>query len=78
VRDGLAFPPVAAEGQEAMPPLMRISSDASRPGASFAAVRYGDQWYWIDNRDLKSKGIFTFLLILMRWRIPGKRRRHPC
>ena len=46
-------------------PLLRIHADKSRPIDVFAAVKYNDYWYWIDNRDFKSKGVFTFLMIIM-------------
>jgi hypothetical protein len=66
-RKGGAFPPLppAPEGQETLPPLIQIASGATRPDNVLVAVQYGALWYWIDNVDLRSKSVFTFLLILM-------------
>jgi len=52
-------------GAQSLPPLIRIHAEKSQPADAFAAVKYRDYWYWIDDRDFRSKGIFTFLMIIM-------------
>ena len=46
------------------PALVRIQSGSEVPADTYTAVRYKDYWYWIDDNDVASKRIFTFLLIL--------------
>ena len=67
IREHRAYPgaQVLSEGQEAYPYPVRILSGTSRPAEAFVMVRYNDVWFWIDNRDLRSKASFTFLLVLM-------------
>jgi len=57
-------PPPAVPGDPALPPMVRIRSATEVPDDAFTAVRYRDHWYWIDDRDIRSKSIFTFLMIL--------------
>jgi hypothetical protein len=45
-------------------PLIRIGSAAARPNDAFAAVRYRDHWFAIDDHDMPSKRLFTFLMFL--------------
>jgi len=44
-------------------PMIRVLSGTTPPAGPFAAVHYRDTWYWIDDGDLGSKGIFTFLMM---------------
>jgi hypothetical protein len=47
-----------------IPPLIRIQSSREKPGHAFVAVPYLDHWFWIDNRDLRSKSLFSFMSFL--------------
>ncbi|MDA8255640.1 MAG: hypothetical protein M0Z99_08390 [Betaproteobacteria bacterium] len=44
-------------------PIAHIYSSAGPPQDAYIAVRYQDHWFWISNRDLKSKRVFTFLMV---------------
>jgi hypothetical protein len=47
-----------------IPPLVRILSNREKPGDAFVAVPYRDHWYWIEDRDMPSKALFTFLMFI--------------
>ena len=59
----MTSPEITAAGAT-LAPLIRIQSSSSKPGDAFVAVPYQSHWFWIDNRDLQSKGIFSFLMFL--------------
>lgn len=44
--------------------LINIHSSDIRPEMAFSTVKYRDHWFWIDDRDFKSKRTFAFLMIL--------------
>lgn len=47
-----------------VPPLISIHSAAEKPGDAFIAVPYRNYWFWIDDRDLRSKSLFSFLMFI--------------
>jgi hypothetical protein len=66
VTENRAFPTFvgsAAEDHD-LPPLIRVQSDTQEPDDAFVAANYRDHWFWIDDRDLRSKRMFTFLMYL--------------
>jgi hypothetical protein len=45
-------------------PLLRVHDSVDKPSDAFVTIRYRDYWFWIDDRDLASKGVFSFLMFL--------------
>ncbi|MDO9712036.1 hypothetical protein [Paracraurococcus lichenis] len=45
-------------------PAIQVRTAAAEPALSYAAVRVGDAWYWVDDADYESKLAFTILELL--------------
>ena len=43
---------------------MRILSSSQKPADAFTAVPFGQDWYWIDDKDFASKRLFSFIMFL--------------
>jgi len=68
VEQGWTLP--AMEPPPARPPAsprtpLRVRSGSEPPGDAFVAIRNRGAWFWIDESDLKSKRIFSFLMVLL-------------
>jgi hypothetical protein len=66
VSDGRTVPSISKpdSAEEKIRQLMDIKSSSNKPENAYTAVHYKDHWFWIDDRDFKSKRSFTFLMIL--------------
>jgi hypothetical protein len=56
---------------QTVPPLIKIHSSPGKPDDALVAVPYRGYWYWIDDRDIPSKALFTFLMYIFTLTEPG-------
>jgi len=49
---------------EKVRPLVRIQCSSQKPGDAFVSIPYRNAYFWIDDRDLVSKKIFSFLMFV--------------
>jgi hypothetical protein len=62
--DGRALPLLQADAGTRAAALVKIHSGSSIPADAYVATPYKGYWYWIDDTDIASKRMFTFLMIL--------------
>ena len=77
VEEGRTVPAMKPSGGKEFSKLMAIHHSKEKPADAFTAVRYRDYWYWIDDRDFKSKRTFAFLMILFSLTETGGREGLP-
>lgn len=52
-----------ADGRSVMP-LVHIHSSPQRPPDTFVAVPFRNHWFWVDDKDVLSKNVFSFLMFI--------------
>ena len=60
-----------------IPPMIRIASSVDSPGDAFVAVRYHGHWFSIDDQDMLSKNLFSFIMFLFTFVETGSKEAPP-
>ncbi len=55
---------VDTSADQTIPPLVHIRSSSEKPSDSYVSVPYRNSYFWIDDRDLMSKKLFSFLMFI--------------
>jgi hypothetical protein len=79
VTEGRTVPAVAGSGNfnDDLGQYIKINSSVDRPENAYTAVNYKGHWFWVDDRDFKSKRAFAFLMILFSLTESGGQRELP-
>jgi hypothetical protein len=57
--------------------LIQIKCSKTKPADAFVTVDYRNHWFWIDDRDLKSKRVFSFMMMLFTLADTGEKESLP-
>jgi len=78
LKDHSAWPSLenatTAEGRQQS---VRIHSGKDKPAGAFAAVRYRDYWFWVDNGDFRTKRALTVVMFIFTLADTGSPERLP-
>jgi hypothetical protein len=62
LKDHSAVPALEHSAPESRRDMVRIHSGKNKPSTAFAAVRYRDYWFWIDQGDWQTKRALTAIM----------------
>jgi len=65
VAEKRVLPTIEPDGEGIKGTMIRILCSTAKPDDDFAAVPYRGRWFWIDDRDYRSKRLFSFLMFAM-------------
>ena len=62
LKEQRAVPSVERVTQNGKPPAVQVHSGKEKPADAFAAVHYRDHWFWVDDRDWRTKRALTAVM----------------
>ena len=62
IKEQRAMPAIERVTQEGKSPAVLIHSSKEKPADAFAAVHYRDHWFWVDDRDWRTKRALTAVM----------------
>jgi hypothetical protein len=71
VAQGRAVPGIDEAKADQRLLLARIHSSKTKPADAYVAAPYRGHWFWIDDRDLRTKRAFSFMMLLFTLSDPG-------
>jgi len=78
LKDSSAWPsPENGSTSESRQQSVRIRSGKTKPATSFAAVRYRDWWFWVDNDDRQTKRALSTVILFFTLAEAGSSERLP-
>ena len=58
-------------------PLVQIHSSPQKPRDPFVTIPFRDHWFWIDDKDVLSKNVFSFLMFIFTLTETGQKEGVP-
>jgi hypothetical protein len=78
LQDHSAWPSIESpSAPESSQHNVRIHSGKEKPTGAFAAVRYRDHWFWVDNGDFRTKRALTVVMFMFTLADTGTAERLP-
>ena len=77
IKEQRATPSLENEPAEGATPAVRIHSGKEKPADAYAVARYRDHWFWIDDRDWRSKRALTAVMFFFTLTDSGNAQRLP-
>jgi len=64
VKEGRALPSLSSTNSVVTSAPVQIKCSKENPADAFAAVHYHNHWFWVDDRDWRTKRAFTAIMFL--------------